>query len=635
MANIPLALLTLALAAGEAPDAGRYFAIRVVDDQTGRGVPLVELRTVNNIRYYTDSAGLVAFDEPGLMDRRVFFHVAGHGYEFPEDGFGFRGKALNVTPGGSAQLNIKRINVAERLYRVTGGGIYRNSALLGRPVPIRKPLLNARVLGSDSVLTAVYQGEVHWFWGDTNRPAYPLGNFHVPGATSLLPDRGGLDPAVGVDLEYFVDAKGFAKETAHVPGEGPTWLDGLTVLRGAAGRERMFARYVKVRKPMVVYEQGLVEFDPRKQAFEKVREIAMDAPAVPEGHPLRHAVDGVDYVYFANPFPLVRVRADVEHFQEPAQYEAFTCLREGSRPDDPRLDREADGKLRFRWKKNTPALRLDGRSKLANSGSITPEEALPRLVDVASGASVAAHRGSVYWNDYRRRWVMIATEHSGTSMLGEVWYAEADAPEGPWAYARKLVTHRNYSFYNPKQHPMFDKEGGRIVFFEGTYTHTFSGNPDQTPRYDYNQVMYRLDLADPRLVLPVPVYRVAGDVPARLVTAEGLDRPVPAPIAFFACDREAPGTVPFFWEESSSGAGVLRAGPAEGTQKPAFYALPSDVKDPPPTTVPLLRYEHADGDAVVYQPADAPPPPECRRVNPPVCRVWRDPTAAVDFGPIP
>ena len=32
-------------------------------------------------------------------------------------------------------------------------------------------------------------------------------------------------------------------------------------------------------------------------------------------------------------------------------------------------------------------------------------------------------------------------------------------------------------------------------------THTFSGNPDQTPRYDYNQIMYRLDLADERLTL--------------------------------------------------------------------------------------------------------------------------------------
>ena len=31
------------------------------------------------------------------------------------------------------------------------------------------------------------------------------------------------------------------------------------------------------------------------------------------------------------------------------------------------------------------------------------------------------------------------------------------------------------------------------------YTHTFSGNARQTPRYDYNQVVYQLDLDDPRL----------------------------------------------------------------------------------------------------------------------------------------
>jgi hypothetical protein len=84
-------------------------------------------------------------------------------------------------------------------------------------------------------------------------------------------------------------------------------------------------------------------------------------------------------------------------------------------------------------------------------------------------------------------------------MLGEVSYAEADAPTGPWTTARKIVTHDKYSFYNPKQHPYFDQEGGRIIYFEGTYTKTFSGNEQGTPRYDYNQIMYRLDLSDPRL----------------------------------------------------------------------------------------------------------------------------------------
>jgi hypothetical protein len=48
-------------------------------------------------------------------------------------------------------------------------------------------------------------------------------------------------------------------------------------------------------------------------------------------------------------------------------------------------------------------------------------------------------------------------------------------------------------------HPFFDQEGGRIIYFEGTYASTFSGNTNPTPRYDYNQIMYRLDLADPRL----------------------------------------------------------------------------------------------------------------------------------------
>ena len=99
------------------------FAIHVLDDATGRGVPLVTLETVNNIRCITDSNGLIAFDEPGLMGQRVFFTVTSHGYEFAKDGFGYRGTALETTPGGKATLRVRRLNVAERLYRITGAGI--------------------------------------------------------------------------------------------------------------------------------------------------------------------------------------------------------------------------------------------------------------------------------------------------------------------------------------------------------------------------------------------------------------------------------------------------------------------------------------------------------------------------------
>ena len=104
-------------------------------------MPLVELKTVNQIRYYTDSNGIVAFDEPGLFNHKVFFSIRSHGYEAEKDGFGYRGAAFVITEGGSAQVVIRRLNIARRLYRVTGEGIYRDSVLTGDKVPIREPLL--------------------------------------------------------------------------------------------------------------------------------------------------------------------------------------------------------------------------------------------------------------------------------------------------------------------------------------------------------------------------------------------------------------------------------------------------------------------------------------------------------------
>lgn len=479
------------------------FVIEVIDDQTGRGVPLVELTTTTKVTYLTDSAGLVAFDEPGLMHQRVFFHVKSHGYEFPADGFGYRGVALDVKSGGSAQLKIKRLNIAERLYRVTGEGIYRDTVLLGRQPPIREPLLNAQVTGSDSVVTAIYRGKLHWFWGDTNRPKYPLGLFHVPGATSQLPADGGLDPGQGVNLSYFTGDDGFARATCEMPGEGPTWIFGVAALPDGSGRERLMAGYMKVKQPMTVYRRGIVHWDDEKNEFRHVLDFAPDVPLYPEGQPLRYREDNVDYLYFAAPYPLVRTRATVESYCDLSMYEAYTCLKTGSTRENPEIDRDEAGRARYLWKRGTPAIGPHEQNKLIRAGLLNKEEALLQLHDAATGSEVLAHAGSVYWNDYRQRFIMIAHQtYGGSSFLGEVWYSEAPTPTGPWAKAVKIVTHDKYSFYNPKQHPYFDQDGGRIIYFEGTYTHTFSGNDHPTPRYDYNQIMYRLDLSDPRLKLP-------------------------------------------------------------------------------------------------------------------------------------
>ena len=60
-----------------------------------------ELQTTSGVRYYTDSNGLVAFYEPGLMNQKVWFGISAHGYEFPKDGFGSRGVTVKQSPAPS------------------------------------------------------------------------------------------------------------------------------------------------------------------------------------------------------------------------------------------------------------------------------------------------------------------------------------------------------------------------------------------------------------------------------------------------------------------------------------------------------------------------------------------------------
>ena len=483
--------------------ADQYMTIRVIDEQTERGIPLVRLTTVNHRRFITDSQGVIAFAEAGMMNRRVFFHVFSHGYEFPKDAFGYRGQSILVQAGGTVTLKLRRINVAERLYRVTGQGKYRDSRLLGLDIPVRENLPGG-VLGSDSVLTETIGDTLYWFWGDTNRAEYPLGNFHVPGARSKLPSKGGLDPHIAIDLDYFINEKGFAKETCKMPGKGPTWLDCLMKIEEKGKSARLFGMYVKVEAPLHIYERGIVEFNLAKQIWEHRMTFPDSQKVVPHGHPFRHRDRDGQYLYFAGGMPNTRVPATAKDILDPTRYEAFTCLIQSTK-SLPEVRRNNNKELSFKWTTTGPVLSVDLAQKLIQAGKLAPKE-MPGLIDIETGKLIYSHNGSVYYNAYRRRYVMIISQSMGRSMLGEVWFAESPTPSGPWKYARRIITHDNYSFYNPKQHPMFDVEGGRVIFFEGTYTTSFSGNPHPTPGYEYNQIMYKLDLTDSRLNLPVPVY---------------------------------------------------------------------------------------------------------------------------------
>jgi hypothetical protein len=366
----------------------------------------------------------------------------------------------------------------------------------------------------------VYRGKIYWFWGDTNRISYPLGSFGTTGATSPLPGQGGLDPAVGVNFQYFTNDEGFVRPMLVRPEKGPLWTDAVCVVdddtAAAPDAQRLVGNFIRVKTLGVNLERGIVVWDDQKQMFEKKVDVPLDHPLGPQGQAVGRRVtdNGVEYQLFAQWGPAnIRVPAKFSAFLDLSQYEGYTPLPAGGRFDgsNTKLERDAAGKLVWGWKKDAAPLENRQQKELVDAGLMRADESPQIPIDVDTGKPVQLHSASVQWNDHRKRWVMIALEYDGTSKLGEVWYGEADAPQGPWRRAKKVVTHNKYSFYNPRHHAFFDQAGGRYIFFEGTFANSISGTDVPTPRYDYNQVMYRLDLDDPRL----SGVRGAGDAATR------------------------------------------------------------------------------------------------------------------------
>lgn len=447
--------LVIVAAISPAAFADELCKIQVVDESNGWPVPLVELRTTHHVRFVTDNNGVIAFDLPELMGKETWFTIQGHGYEAPTDGFGFRGVRLTPQPGATLTVKVKRKLPAKRLGRLTGGGIFGESQRFG----LEKDWREQGILGCDSVQTAVHRDRLVWFWGDTTLARYPLGMFHMIGATTSLRPLTSFKPPLRLRYDYVADESGTPRVVGGMPGKGPTWISGTTSLPDKTGKQRLVGAYVKIEPPLTAYECGLCVWNEEKALFEPHRVIwkkTAETPAPPL-HPDGHAVVHTDgagkrWILFGDPFPRLKC---------PAEFEAWSDST--------------------RWEKLVPQKRVRVRG---GDKEITP------------------HRGNIAWNAYRKKWVTVFTEYHGKeSLLGEIWYAEAvDEPTGSWGPAVKVVTHNNYTFYNPCLHPEMTPADSPILLFEGTYTKQFTNNAEATPRHDYNQILYRLDLNDPALL---------------------------------------------------------------------------------------------------------------------------------------
>jgi hypothetical protein len=427
--------------------------IEVLDAGSGWPVPLVELRTLNHMRFITDNAGVIAFDLPDLMGRETWFDVIGDGYDVPKDGFGMRGVRFTPEPGKTVKVEVRRGNIAKRLGRLTGGGLFAESQKLGKELDWRE----SGILGCDTVENALYHGRLFWLWGDTIVPRYPLGIFDSIGATTPVQPVASFEPPLRPKFDYFADERGAPRAIAKMPGDGPTWVSGCLGLRDRSGAERLVGAYVKVHAQLDIYQCGLCAWNDAASRFEQLRlfwtksDSTTKRPPGPEGHPvLWKDPAGKDWALFGDPFPKLRCPATFEAWEDPSTWE-----------------------------------------------TLQPQDALASAGD---GKPVKPHAGGIAWNPWRKRWVTVFEEAFGKpSVFGELWYAEADAPTGPWGPAVKILTHENYTFYNPTIHPEFTASDSPILLFEGTYTAEFANHPPPTPRYNYNQILYRLDLDDPAL----------------------------------------------------------------------------------------------------------------------------------------
>ena len=187
-----------------------------------------------------------------------------------------------------------------------------------------------------------------------------------------------------------------------------------------------------------------------------------------------------------------------------------------------------------------------------------------------------------------------------------------------------------------------------MIYFEGTYTDTYSGVKDLTPRYNYNQLMYRLDLSDPRLSLPAPVYclsppgSLAFDSAGSLAMRGEIDATgkwaSAQSVPFYAVppSLKADGLIPLYRTATGSDAFLTDALPTPGA-KPLFYALPAVQSlggKPNPNIIPLYEFTAPGARQRWYAPNADGLPGGVVRGPQPLCRVWRNPSSvlALDAG---
>ena len=511
------------------------FYIQVVDQETGRGVPLVLITTQDWVVWWTDSNGIATISESDLQpdpstgrSGDLWIYVSTWGYTDPanDPDAEFPGHGITVTPGSSARIELQRDILAERLYRFTGMGVFQDSLLAGIETPLADVTHAANVAGQDSTQVAVYKERAMYIFGDTLLRFDPFGVFSSTGASTTLD----VNASSFLELEYFSSDNGTSPAQMVPVDDWFTWVQAFATLNPGTESESLLGFWATHDgDSMDTTAYGSMAWDEEAGYFQLLLNFTASAQtqyctnpncsyvlwegahslvATASGEPC-NASDPGAFVYLACPTPLVRFPARAEAFQSFDLWESYTPLKEGETlaQTDPQLERDTDtGDLVYGWKLGTGALGPDDETSFIDRGLMTRAESMfwDATVDAKTGATLTLSGGDIQWSDHRQRWVYISQRNDDWE--GEVWYAEAATLVGPYDRAVKVISHDDdddtcehdlgsYTFYNVVQLP-FAAEGSAI-YVSGTFdaaTDMENSARANVPRYDYNNILYRLDL---------------------------------------------------------------------------------------------------------------------------------------------
>jgi len=376
-------------------------------------------------------------------------------------------------------------------------------------------------------MVAKFKGNLFWTFGDTACPRSARQDncdgtgMHTVGAVSCIPgeEEGEVERKTSCrasdppNLTYFTENASIALTQAlsgggvwpspkpmapFAPLGENTWVAALSVIHRGTPHEALYANYVKNpgdgNGPITV--QGMARWNESSSKFDQVSIWPLNSTISLNG---AHTVEKISpkdqltlggYILYSNG---VRVPATEEAL---SQYSAFERVPPAA-----------------------PAPQGVSASKGPGDSPARPASQYDQL-----GANVN-------WNAWTGRYITVGVTSAGAP--GDVFVAFSNELNGPWRNGTSVASHQNSnsSCYNPLHLTHFDLEGGRIIHIACTFTAMWSSGPNApnvwttclvglaggkgcapvVPRYEYNNIVYRVDLA--QLTAPGPMW--PGGTPRR------------------------------------------------------------------------------------------------------------------------